>query len=74
MTHPLTDEIINEIMKMDNLYEEDLRFVADWQLERVIEWIKECADYGLEYHDHAECDRMIKHLKKAMRPQQQEDN
>ena len=45
---------------------------ADRQLEQVIEWIKECPSYDLDFY--SECRRMIADLKDAMRPQQQEDN
>jgi hypothetical protein len=81
MTHLLTDEICHEIVdgkdcskyraEYTHYFVEDyMRAAADWQLEQVIEWIKECPNYDLDYH--AECDRMIKDLKEAMRPQ--EDN
>jgi hypothetical protein len=78
MTHPLTDEMIDELAQFNSDLtgeqvvnrDHDMRAAADWQLEQVIEWIKECPNYDLDYH--AECDRMIKDLKEAMRPQ--EDN
>ena len=73
--HPLTDETCNELSifplkALDDKYAgvmmTDMRAAADWQLEQVIEWIKECPSYDLET-----CfglDRMITDLKKAMRP------
>ena len=81
MPHRLTDEIIEEILDTtgpcDPAYfgerhpsPEEMRAVADWQLEQVIEWIKQGHLYDLEYHTH--CLDMIADLKKAMRPQ--EDN
>jgi phosphoserine phosphatase len=79
--HPLTDEMCLElsaftldIMAEDwaEWHREDMRAAADWQLGQVIEWIKECPNYDLDFH--SECRRMIADLKQAMRPQQQEDN
>ena len=78
--HPLTDEIILELVKHvsettdwnncdeypSTLY---ARAAADWQLEQVIEWIKQGHLYDLEYHTH--CLDMIADLKKAMRPQEE---
>ena len=68
MTHPLTDEICDQIQ--DSVHPcdpADMRAVADWQLEQVIEWIKECPDcYDLDFH--SESRRMIADLKQAMRP------
>ena len=79
MTHPLTDETIENIAPSaqwagdigDTVFRhDDMRAAADWQLEQVIEWIKQGHLYDLEYHTH--CLDMITDLKKAMRPQ--EDN
>ena len=40
--HPLTDEIIIELIGDRNLFhcltEDDMRVAADWQLEQVIHW------------------------------------
>ena len=47
-----------------------MRAAADWQLEQVIEWIKECPSYDLDFY--SECRRMIADLKKTMRPQKEE--
>jgi len=72
--HPLTDDIVWSMWSESDrsqLAEEKLaRAAADWQLEQVIEWIKECPDcYDLDFH--SESRRMIADLKQAMRPQQQ---
>ena len=64
MNHPLTDEMIDEIAEQYNPYDEDLRAAADWQLEQVIDWLKD----ELDYDPH-----LLLDLKEAMRPQQQED-
>ena len=69
MNHPLTDEICDQIQ--DSIHPCDpanMRSAADWQLERVIEWIKQGHLYDLEYHTH--CLDMIADLRKAMRPQE----
>jgi hypothetical protein len=79
--HPLTDEICKSIAAsypyngadIDHCeHIEDMRAAADWQLEQVIEWIKECPNYDLDFH--SECRRMIADIKKAMRSQQQENS
>ena len=65
--HPLTDEIIIELIGDRNLFyclaEDDMRTAADWQLEQVMEW-----GYKYLYPDQ------VNALREAMRPQQQEDN
>ena len=70
--HPLTDELAVDIVQdatwsSDIVGEvvfiyEDMRAAADWQLEQVIKFI---AKEDTEYADY---------IKKAMRPQQQEEN
>jgi len=71
--HPLTDEIIlsitDEAYHLPG-YQDDMRAIADWQLEQVIEWIKGRPNYDPLYL-HSECRRMIADIKRAMRPQQQ---
>ena len=97
MTHPLTDEMIDEIQESlwthaehdenkSDFYKYDphvtlqleqlcIRVAADWQLEQVIKWLKENGHvYDFYYEDWGARDQMIAHLKKAMRPQQQENN
>ena len=84
MTHPLTDDIIEEIAEDVFCYDysiptfkRDMRAAADWQLERVIEWIEENGyenGYEYVYYHHVlgsqtEHRRMIDDLRKAMRPQ-----
>lgn len=78
MNHPLTDEICksiavcypynNRIDIEDCGHLTDMRAAADWQLEQVIEWIKQGHLYDLEYHTH--CLDMIADLKATMRPQE----
>ena len=79
MTHPLTDDLAEDIAPDaqwagdigDTVFRHsDMRSAADWQLEQVIEWIKQGHLYDLQYH--TDCLDMISDLKKAMRPQ--EDN
>ena len=81
MTHPLTDEMVLELVKHvsettdwnncdkypSTLY---ARAAADWQLEQVIEWVKHCRGYRLELA--SETWNFVQDLKAAMRPQ--EDN
>ena len=61
MNHPLTDEMIDEIAEQYNPYDEDLRAAADWQLEQVIDWLKDELDYD---------PNLLLDLKEAMRPQE----
>jgi hypothetical protein len=93
MSHPLTDDIIADIAHggyiddycQYHYVEDDLRTAADWQLEQVIEWIKENLYYiqedGLVRYVYGDgfatiaSDEVITDLKKAMRPTtKQEDN
>ena len=73
MNHPLTDKIIEQIAQFepdltDSLRlnrTNDMRAVADWQLEQCIDWLED-----------TDCDdpqETAQRLRKAMRPQQ-EDN
>ena len=81
MTHPLTDEIIRKNFTPDYDYfeglegeiclgfsDDDLRSAADWQLEQVVEWLKDELYYRSDIDPN-----LLSDLKKAMRPQQQED-
>ena len=68
--HPLTREIMDKIHGPATAHSgprfygsDDMRRVADWQLQQVIDWIRGTHE---EY--------IIKELKKAMRPTTQEDN
>ena len=78
MTHPLTDEMCEELscFYLSNSGDtgegivQDMRAAADWQLEQVIEWL----ETALEYDPELANTRPYIHLdlKEAMRPQ--EDN
>jgi hypothetical protein len=73
MTHPLTDEIIGQIQTRHGgprygCYP-DFRAVADWQLEQVIEWLKDYTK-SVEFRYHPQY--VATRLKEEMRPQ--EDN
>jgi len=46
-----------------------MRAAADWQLEQVIEWLKDELDYRSDIDPN-----LLSDLKKAMRPQQQEES
>jgi hypothetical protein len=80
MTHPLTDDIIEEIsvsyLKNCEGVKSNMRSAADWQLEEVIDWLIDASLYDYLYLscDFARIDKkeLITDLKKAMRPQ--EDN
>ena len=80
MTHPLTDEIIRKNFTPDYDYfeglegeiclgfsDDDLRSAADWQLEQVVEWLKDELYYRSDIDPN-----LLSDLKQAMRPQ--EDN
>ena len=70
--HPLTFYDIAEISKQRLITTElcdDMRAAADWQLEQVLKWLKNCRDYDLLYiRDRGS---MRRELKKAMRPTQE---
>ena len=74
MKHPLTEQQCELLSRQPWLDPDvdvestihDMRTAADWQLEQVIDWIKECPNYDLE--THAGLGRMIQDLKAAMRP------
>ena len=80
MTHPLTDfDAIGLLSRglPDATEKDNMRAAADWQLEQVIEWLKDhAAVYMYEAHD-GPCfdeDGLLDDLKKAMRPTTQEEN
>jgi len=72
--HPLTDEIIEEIAHSGyiddygryNYAADDLRAVADWQLEQVLKWLNETI---LERGCSFEAVNIPEELQEAMRPQ-----
>ena len=66
--HPLTSEMVQDIWnevayeKSGGFTQDDLmRAAADWQLEQVIEWLKDELDYD---------PNLLLDLKEAMRPQE----
>ena len=82
MTHPLTDEMCEQIAPTSQwsgdigdvvFRHSDMRAAADWQLKQVINWIKR---NGQDYFDYdvLSSDEFIAELREVMRPQQQEDN
>ena len=84
MTHPLTDEMIEEIAQFNSdLTSEqvfnrdcDMRAAADWQLAQVTKWLSEQGYYFLETDDEGDISgdyestrELLVRLKKAMRPE-----
>ena len=71
MTHPLTNDIIEEIsvfyLKNCESVKSNMRAAADWQLEQVIQFME-------EHEKLFGGSGMIFILKDAMRPQQQEES
>ena len=73
MTHPLTEEMCEILSIQPWLYPEvdveatilDMRAAADWQLEQVIEWLKDELDYRSDIDPN-----LLSDLKKAMRSQE----
>jgi hypothetical protein len=76
--HPLTDEICEGLVTFPLESEHDyieMRAAADWQLEQVIDWLKNCnMNHSLSYDGEYRSDRylVINAFREAMRPQ--EDN
>jgi len=90
MTHPLTDKICRVIeadlvRKWGFDYDDYMcmRAGADWQLEQVVEWLRNNLDSGCYltsvgypgkgYRDEIDTYEVVEDLQKAMRPTQ-EDN
>ena len=78
--HPLTDEICRAIDDKAMIDEDDwkgcMKAGADWQLEQVVEWLKNVdMDHSLSYDGEYRSDRflVINAFREAMRPTQ-EDN
>ena len=83
--HPLTDEIIEDILLNRYWWElepcqDSLRDAADWQLEQCLEWLKVNLmkhdfheGYAYLYDDcsnaEIEVDKVLEDLRKAMRPE-----
>ena len=69
--HPLTDKIccdlINDVYFDFIEIKPYMQAAADWQLEQVIEWIIDNRD------GYVDENRLLDALKKAMRPQQQQE-
>jgi hypothetical protein len=69
--HPLTDEICLDLMSDhwgNGGLLMDMRAAADWQLEQVIEYLRDI------HEEHIGLLAVIKDLQEAMRPTTQEDN
>ena len=81
MTHPLTEEICDQIHGNEPGYsnpydEDDMRSAADWQLEQVMNWLDKHLTNYLDPDYLGSCESipdLEDDLKKAMRPAQ-EDN
>lgn len=81
MTHPLTDEIIenissfylSEMGETGEGIKQDIRAGADWQLKCDAEWWKIILNRMKILHPDA-VDSIVEEFKRLMRPQQQEDN
>jgi hypothetical protein len=78
--HPLTNTICEELscFPFEDCDEEgimtDMRAAADWQLEKVIDWLKtNIEDYVLEdyYSTYFLPEAFFNDFKKAMRPQEE---
>ena len=76
--HPLTDEMCFQLSGLDSSYpdycvewhREDMRDAADWQLEQVIKWLEDYPWSDVIIYNGE--DALIEEFKKAMRPQQQQ--
>ena len=76
MTHPLTNKVLVDLYQktlakrsqngdgVTSAPVDFMRGAADWQLEQVIEFLEDCPDCY-------EMPRVIRELKKAMRPQEE---
>jgi len=84
MTHPLTEEICDQIHGDEPGYsnpydEDDMRSAADWQLEQVTKWLKKHLDE--RYIDDGDAlapgidvESVITDLKRELRPTTQENS
>ena len=67
--HPLTDEICRHLADTEDrpftsIEMDNMRDAADWQLEQVIEWLRDT------HEEHIVLLAVIKDLREAMRPQE----
>jgi len=79
--HPLTDQIIEEIAEDVFYYDHsipifkcDMRSAADWQLDKVLEWLNENLSNYTDDTYLGDCyplHNLERHLKEAMRPTQE---
>ncbi len=74
MTHPLTDEMIDEIQirfggPCSEGYDDNMRAAADWQLEQVVSYLEHYTDPIWYDRLTDEFESLIHDLKEAMRPQ-----
>jgi len=70
--HPLTDEICRHLADTEDrpftsIEMDNMRAAADWQLEQVIEWLRDT------HEEHIGLLAVIKDLREAMRPTTQEN-
>ena len=77
MTHPLTNKVLVDLYqktlakrsqngdRVTSSPVDFMRSAADWQLEQVIEWLKDELDYRSDIDPN-----LLSDLKKAMRPQE----
>ena len=81
--HPLTDDTIQYVKRLGVwtwIYtENDLRAAADWQLEHVVEWLRNNLDEryiddGDALPPGIEVESVIDDLKQAMRPTQKDNS
>ena len=75
MPHPLTDELLQQIgcsnPRARVFDAQAMRAAADWQLEQVMEWLKEHLE---ALAPGVDTESVITDLKQAMRPTTQENN
>ena len=69
--HPLTDEICRHLADTEDrpftsIEMDNMRAAADWQLEQVIEWLRDT------HEEHIGLLAVIKDLREAMRPTQED--
>ena len=80
--HPLTNQIIEKIAEDVFYYDHsipiskiDMRAAADWQLDKVLEWLNENLSNYTDDTYLGDCyplHMLERHLKEAMRPQKEQ--